>query len=357
MVICKTTDSDRVVGTEVRWAEKELRAVVGDRVFAVPHVRTKDGIRDDEATFASLEKALNAGGYSAKACGSCIWFRSSSLAQQFSGRRAGYCSLVGFRRRCAIVQISFNCGEHERVGGWPDDCEIAWRMRLERSDSVPRPSRENAFEGALLGYLMSGSNPSGETWADFLEFAGCIVSKTHDSRSELAKSLASLIDRKEATGSENGRGWEWPFLLGLALWRDKGAMKTVCKEVCEMSLYGNAQQSSVVAELAADAMQKQSAAQMHEVIRDLHLIPDDSLTTQLRTILAELAKGASDFATALLAVEAISSVSHDAKRVSLGLAGAFNGCTGIPEQFQKRLAPDVRSRIAKIARSVSCHVE
>lgn len=72
-----------------------------------------------------------------RVCGSCARFRFSGLAWQMSGGRKGYCGLVGFRVRAAIVGVDHGCDEWAardgggsvgvQSGAGPDDSGLGGR--------------------------------------------------------------------------------------------------------------------------------------------------------------------------------------------------------------------------------------
>lgn len=142
------------VHVQIEWQPQTLTAEVDDHVYAVPRMRDDRGQRDDEATIIALYGQLEHDGWQPRSCADCIFFRSSGLAQQFSGRRAGYCAKVGFRRPWAIVSLDHDCGEHEPVSAWPDDLDAVARERLQRSDEAPYPSRLPAILAALTGFCL-----------------------------------------------------------------------------------------------------------------------------------------------------------------------------------------------------------
>jgi ADP-ribosylglycohydrolase len=110
-----------------------------------------NGETDGYASLANLAKQLRLDGIELKGCASCARLRFSGMSHQFSGGELGYCTLVGFRDPRGLVRIDHYSGEHTLAAGWPFDLDAMLKARLELSERDLRPSRENAFEGAILG--------------------------------------------------------------------------------------------------------------------------------------------------------------------------------------------------------------
>jgi ADP-ribosylglycohydrolase len=123
----------------------------GAVTLTAPRIPRPNGEVDDYVSLAALARQARARGIAIEACGSCAHFRFSGQLHQFSGGTKGYCTLVGWRNERAVVRIDHFCGEHEPVEGWPDDLDRADAARRELSAREPRPSRRNAFAGAILG--------------------------------------------------------------------------------------------------------------------------------------------------------------------------------------------------------------
>jgi ADP-ribosylglycohydrolase len=133
-------------------ASGETIALTADDVtLTVPRARHENGETDDYTSFAVLAREATSRGVEIEACGSCARFRFSGFARQASGGAKGYCTMVGWRSERAVVRIDHYCGEHDPVGGWPDDLERAAREQLDLSARDPQPSRANAFAGSILG--------------------------------------------------------------------------------------------------------------------------------------------------------------------------------------------------------------
>jgi ADP-ribosylglycohydrolase len=128
-----------------------LKLTIGRRQYFFPFVTYPNGERDAYATLAACARAAAADGIDLLGCASCVRFRFSGMSQQFSGGEARYCALAGFRSTRGIVSIDHGCGEFIKADGWPGDLDAAYRSRMNVADSEPRPSRLNAFEGAIVG--------------------------------------------------------------------------------------------------------------------------------------------------------------------------------------------------------------
>ena len=179
-MIATRPSSDTPTSVETRWTADQLFARLDGVDVHVSRQQDETGARDDEATIAELYSKLQDKGWQPRGCADCIFFRSTSLAQQFSGRRAGYCALAGFRKRFAIVSIDHYCGEHEPVTTWPDDQQLATQQRIERSNKAPYPSRRSAILAAIVGFVVV------ETLA---------YEKLPDTRHNLERHLTKLNDQ------------------------------------------------------------------------------------------------------------------------------------------------------------------
>jgi ADP-ribosylglycohydrolase len=135
----------------IELAPNGVKLTVGQKEYVSAFVTYPNGERDAYATLAVCARSAAADGIELIGCASCVRFRFSGMSQQFSAGEAGYCSLAGFRSNNAIVSIDHGCGERVKVRGWPDDLDAAYRDRMELAAREAKPSRRNAFEGALVG--------------------------------------------------------------------------------------------------------------------------------------------------------------------------------------------------------------
>ena len=135
----------------IRWTEEGVTLAVGQKEYFSPLVVFSNGEADRYASLANLAKEASRDGIELKGCGTCARFRFSGMSHQFSGGGAGYCTMVGFRNRRGVVRIDHSCGEHTPATGWPIDLDAAQHVRLQLAEQEPRPSRQNAFEGTILG--------------------------------------------------------------------------------------------------------------------------------------------------------------------------------------------------------------
>ncbi|MGD0132170.1 MAG: ADP-ribosylglycohydrolase family protein [Bryobacteraceae bacterium] len=128
-----------------------VRLQAGAREYFRPLFTFSNGETDAYLTLAACAEEAQADGIELKGCASCARFRFSGMSQQFSAGRSGYCSLAGFRSLTSIVSIDHGCGEYVQVPGWPANLDVALHARIELSDREPKPSRLNAFAGAIMG--------------------------------------------------------------------------------------------------------------------------------------------------------------------------------------------------------------
>jgi ADP-ribosylglycohydrolase len=109
-----------------------------------------EGVYAPEAV-RDIGRQLEAQDISIQGCGNCVYFHHSGLSQQFSNGAVAYCGLAGFRRPDATVRIDHGCGEFSLVEGWPNDPAAIHEHRMRVVAAAPRPSRINAFQGAMVG--------------------------------------------------------------------------------------------------------------------------------------------------------------------------------------------------------------
>lgn len=115
---------------EVRWEDEGVVLVAGGRTLTTPLVRFDNGDKDYYPALAAAARAALNEGIELKACANCLRFRFSGQTRQFSSGRQGYCTLIGFRKKEALVTVDYLCERHEPVPGWPDDLEAAQQARL-----------------------------------------------------------------------------------------------------------------------------------------------------------------------------------------------------------------------------------
>jgi hypothetical protein len=135
----------------IRLADGEVLVDVDGETVSAPLERFANGQHDAYVGLRRVAEKLAARGAQIAACASCAWFRFSGMSRDMSNGSSGYCGLVGFRSSRGVVTIDHGCGEHVFAEGWPHDDEAAWRERQARTQAHPRPSRDNAFEGCMLG--------------------------------------------------------------------------------------------------------------------------------------------------------------------------------------------------------------
>jgi len=150
----ESTVSEHAV--RLHWLPRQLTAEWPYGPFSVQRCHDADGRQDDYQTLAHLARALKGGGWSLAGCGSCRFFRFSGAAFQQSAGRRGYCSLIGFRKNLALVEIDHGCGEFESVAGWPDDLEHCDQQRRAGPDLREHHMR-TAATGCLTGLIVGGA--------------------------------------------------------------------------------------------------------------------------------------------------------------------------------------------------------
>jgi ADP-ribosylglycohydrolase len=131
-------------GLDAHDARYFLRIGGRDWVSRLERVYATEALRD-------IADQLQAEGIRIQGCGNCVYFRHSGLSQQFSAGLIAYCGLAGLRYPDTTVRIDHGCGEFSPVEGWPHDPDVIDRHRRRVGDADPRPSRVNAFQGAILG--------------------------------------------------------------------------------------------------------------------------------------------------------------------------------------------------------------
>ena len=286
----------------VAWAPDGARLRAGAKDYFAPLVTSPDGAHDRYATLARLARAAAADGVELKGCAGCARFRFSGMAQQSSGGGKGYCTLVGFRNTRALVAVDFVCGEHDPVAGWPDDLNAALEARLALARREPKPSRQNAFEGALLGLGAA---------ADSEDVAGAVAA---------AEALAA---RRAAASPPAGFAAAVP--VGLFSWRDKSRLRALGRACAPPDAGAGAFEAAAL--LVSLALEKRSADETRAALTKENL----PLTTLVGDILSRFGRWPHDFDQAV--------AGENAALVG-AVWGAFNGADSIPAGRREALSDE-----------------
>jgi hypothetical protein len=145
----------------LEFREHSVLLRVKSDIFETPFILHPNGDQDGAATLAEIGSRAAEASVELRGCMNCLHFRSSGMSAQFSGGFEAYCNLAGFRNQDAIVRADFGCGEHTLAPGWPNDMDTVYAARRSAALAPQRPSRVNAFKGALLGLAAGGTGPHG----------------------------------------------------------------------------------------------------------------------------------------------------------------------------------------------------
>ena len=134
----------------IEWSRDSVLLHVAGRTERGPRVMAPNGEYDDYAALVQLAQELDPG-TELVACESCLHFGFSGMLAQATARSTGYCGMVGYRQKYALVRIDYACGEHRLTPGWPADQDRAWQARDVLGMRNPWPDRTNAFRGCMVG--------------------------------------------------------------------------------------------------------------------------------------------------------------------------------------------------------------